>query len=181
MICRNLENFLEQTHSVCNSSRENDQDQIDLDDTVCQKIVCAAKDRPCSRLPYSPYSMDLSEADGDVSTPDYTTNSEPEAAVHHLAESERAFSEDAETPESVSPGGASNTAPQPQTCVTVEPGVGDEPRVLYRECEADTSCVVNVEEEEADDSGSAAVTDSSYDDKDYESFRSIVESKSGTV
>lgn len=76
--------------------RDYDQEQIDLDDLICQSILHAV-----FNLPYSEgygadvNSVELYETDVDVSTPDRTTtNSDPEAIVSHLAEQESAFSED---------------------------------------------------------------------------------------
>ena len=56
--------------------RENDQDSIDLEDVFCQRILSAAE-----MLPYSEVRDPLYEGDGEVSTPDHTTNSEPEASI----------------------------------------------------------------------------------------------------
>ena len=150
--------------------RDYDQETIDLEDAMCQRILRAAENQPYQELA-DLGSVELYETDADLSTPDRTTtNSDPEAIVSHLAEQESAFSEDGlHTGSPVSP-----LESQPDTSIDValelqeipEPSTsgmaqgscshGTTPdeeeqvgsRVMYHESEADTSCVVDMEEDE---------------------------------
>ena len=60
--------------------RENDIDVIDLEDSFCQRILEAAE-----LLPYTEVIRDpMYEGDGEVSTPDHTTNSEADvSSINH--------------------------------------------------------------------------------------------------
>ncbi len=131
------------------SCRENDQYPLDLDHPFCARILKAAEG-----VPYVDFRdvADMYDADADVSTPDHTTNSEPDIQNSHLAEQEGAFSEDnfnMSTPDSL---------PHDGTMVAIEmqeaeifPYDNEEEReesLVYHEPEADNSCVLEVDQSE---------------------------------
>ena len=108
-----------------------------------------------------PTLMDLYDADPDLSTPDHTTNSEPDALLSHLAEQERAFSEDNVNDHgglrdggllsTGVPGGDSHSgrgiAPVADISIDIHSEDGEyslREAVVYREAAVDNSCVVNV-------------------------------------
>jgi len=149
-------------------NREHDQEPLELDDYGCSRVLKAAK-AVAYAVGYEVALTDIVyETDGDVSTPDHTTNSEPEVVHSHLAEQERAFSDDnvtASTPESIPDSitgptvtvdisaedetlRASGSVDSDTGCVEDDLESEAEAAVVYTESEADTSCVVDLEEGE---------------------------------
>ena len=187
--------------------RENDQDPLDLEDIVCQRIMRAAEGTPFISLS-DPNTPEFSEVEG-ISTPDYTTNSEPDATTPQLAEPKRAFSEEpvaTSSTQHVTAMPAHSGLPGPSKksqwaakdsevkLKSQTEGVaiklerirgGGEPRVMYHEREADTSCVLSIGDED-DISHSSKEShdsrDSRYESARAEQFTQFLDaSKSGTV
>ena len=161
--------------------RENDGDQIDVEDVYCKRVLKSAQEATYIDI-HELNSTDL--YDGEPSTPDHTTNSDAEVGLSHLAESERAFSEDnvhlpspdsmiavhVRHRDSVSESGvpavssveealadlnnmAASLPPAPPVAssavieIVLNDEDGEEGAVVYQETEADTSCVLDVEED----------------------------------
>jgi hypothetical protein len=138
-------------------NRENDSEQIDIEDIFCQRMLRASEGVPYADL-REPSTVDMYDVDPEVSTPDHTTNSDPDVQNSHLAEAEGAFSEDgfnmAATPDGISE--------MPVIAIEMMEGPFDdherleESVVLYQEPEADNSCVLDVDTESQADDESAA-------------------------
>lgn len=127
-------------------------------------------------MPYidvrDPNMVDLYDVDPDLSTPDHTTNSEPDALMCHLAEQERAFSEDNvhdHTPDSQ---GGRVVAPTAAISIDIHSENGEynlREAIVYREAAVDNSCVVNVGDGDGGEySGVRHHGDTTEDDDDDE-------------
>ncbi|CAL1542802.1 unnamed protein product [Lymnaea stagnalis] len=127
-------------------NRENDTEPIDLNDSSCQRIVRATKE-----IPY----IDLTElgsmepSNTEPSTPDNATT-ESVTVTSHLAIQERSFSDDAVSKHCPSFSAQAHT-PQSEESSTPFPDSEErDAKTVYYEVEKDTSCVVNVRDDELD-------------------------------
>ncbi|KAH9503986.1 hypothetical protein Btru_067491 [Bulinus truncatus] len=119
-------------------NRENDSEPIDLNDINCLRTVRATKDVPYIDL------NELSSTDPsntELSTPDNAT-SKSVTITSHLAIQERSFSDDA----------VSRLSPQPQTPKSDadDANFDEKAKTLYYEVEKDTSCVLNISDNQSD-------------------------------
>ena len=139
-----------------------------------------------------PNMVDLYETDPDLSTPDHTTtNSEPEVPLSHLAEQERAFSEDNvndRTPDSRT-SNSRMLAPVASISIDMTSIDGEcelREAVVYREAAVDNSCVLHLREDgdrhrtgdEEDDDDDEQDED---DEEDEESFKECYPNMSNTL
>ncbi|KAL3877445.1 hypothetical protein ACJMK2_035151 [Sinanodonta woodiana] len=120
-------------------NRENDQEPIDFSNVYCQQLIRAAKE-----LPYVDI-RDMEEVDLESNTPD--NGIEPVTVISHLAEQEQSFSDDTAA---VSP--SSPTQPtvffEHRINVYVDDVDDSEGRIVYKEQEADNSCILNMASED---------------------------------